>query len=198
MAIHAVKIEMGNFAAAARLMRLPAAPTVLVFMLDNSQIEKIMHALTLRDRRAERRADWLERGFERIHRREGALLAYRQDRLAKDPGAAALAETIWQEYTTRSHGRAKGGDPTGPGSQLKAMLASLGLRPAPGCRCNARAAEMDARGPDWCERNVGVIVGWLREEAERAGMPFVEIAARLIVRRAIRASQKAKSRRKAD
>lgn len=70
------------------------------------------------------------------------------------------------------------------------MLSTLGIRPAPGCKCNARAAEMDARGPEWCEANIDMIIGWLREEAERSKLPFVEIAARLLIRRAIRAAKK--------
>jgi hypothetical protein len=39
--------------------------------------------------------------------------------------------------------------------------------------------------PGWCEANVDTIVGWLREQAEARGLPFLDIAGRLLVRRAI-------------
>ena len=48
---------------------------------------------------------------------------------------------------------------------------------------------MDRReqdSPGWCEANIDTIVGWLREQAEARGLPFLEIAAKMLVRRAIR------------
>ena len=44
---------------------------------------------------------------------------------------------------------------------------------------------MDANGCDWCEANIEEIVGWLRESAAERGLPFVDIAGRVLVRRAI-------------
>jgi hypothetical protein len=46
---------------------------------------------------------------------------------------------------------------------------------------------MDAKGCDWCESPEGMaeIMGFLRESAEERGLPFVDIAARVLVRRAI-------------
>ena len=52
----------------------------------------------------------------------------------------------------------------------------------------ARAAEMDRREqetPGWCEANLDTIVGWLREQAEARGLPFLDVAGRMLVRRAI-------------
>jgi hypothetical protein len=49
---------------------------------------------------------------------------------------------------------------------------------------------MDARGVAWCERNIDTIVGWLREEATKRKLPFVDIAGRLLVKRAIRNARK--------
>ncbi len=49
---------------------------------------------------------------------------------------------------------------------------------------------MDARGCDWCEENLDAIVGWLREEAEKRGLPFIDVAGRLLVRRAIKNARK--------
>ena len=76
----------------------------------------------------------------------------------------------------------------GPGTELKKMLATIGIKAEPGCKCNARAAEMDRMEkafPGWCEANIDLIVGWLREEATKRGLPFVDAAGTVIVRRAI-------------
>jgi hypothetical protein len=45
---------------------------------------------------------------------------------------------------------------------------------------------MDAMGPDWCAENIATIVGWLKEEADRRGLPFSGVAADLLVRFSIR------------
>jgi len=79
--------------------------------------------------------------------------------------------------------------PPGPGTILKKMLARLGLRVRPGCKCNQRAAQMDRLGPDWCERNIDTILDWLEEEAAPRRIPFSRTAARAVVRYAIRWSR---------
>jgi len=81
---------------------------------------------------------------------------------------------------------------SGPGTELKKLLAKVGITATPDCACNARAAEMDRQGVEWCEANVDTIVGWLREQAQARGLPFLDLAGRLLVRRAI-----ANARRKA-
>jgi hypothetical protein len=73
----------------------------------------------------------------------------------------------------------------GPGTELKKLLARVGITAAPDCACNDRAAEMDRQGVEWCEANLDTIVGWLREQAEARGLPFLDVAGRLLVRRAI-------------
>ena len=73
----------------------------------------------------------------------------------------------------------------GPGTELKKLLAKVGITSTPHCSCNARAAEMDRQGIEWCENNLDTIVGWLREQAETRGLPFLDVAGRLLVRRAI-------------
>jgi hypothetical protein len=45
--------------------------------------------------------------------------------------------------------------------------------------------------PGWCEANLDKIVGWLREQAEARGLPFLDLAGRLLVRRAIQNARKA-------
>ena len=73
----------------------------------------------------------------------------------------------------------------GVGTELKAMLAKFWIKSAPGCHCDHRARIMDAEGPDWCEQNLKTILAWLKEEADRRKLPFLESAARLLIRRAI-------------
>lgn len=74
----------------------------------------------------------------------------------------------------------------GPGTILMSMLAMLGIRPVAGCQCKARARMMDVNGGAWCLGHIAEIVGWLKEEAKRARLPFFAPAAELMVRRAIR------------
>jgi hypothetical protein len=85
----------------------------------------------------------------------------------------------------------------GPGTELKKLLARVGITAdAIDCSCNARADEMDRQeqqSPGWCEANLDIIVGWLREQAEARGLPFLDIAGRLLVRRAIRNARKSSS-----
>jgi hypothetical protein len=97
--------------------------------------------------------------------------------------------------TNRHLGGANGGNShsDGPGTELKKLLATVGITASPTCSCNARAAEMNARGVDWCKANIDTIVGWLREEAAKRGLPFLDAAGRLLVRRAIRNARKAAS-----
>jgi hypothetical protein len=45
---------------------------------------------------------------------------------------------------------------------------------------------MDRQGGQWCEANIDIIVGWLREQATARGLPFLDAAGRMLVRRAIR------------
>ena len=71
------------------------------------------------------------------------------------------------------------------GTELKKLLASFGIVDN-GCRlCMERAGLLNAAGPDWVEQNIDIPVGWLREQAAARGLPFLDIAGRLLVRRAI-------------
>ena len=76
----------------------------------------------------------------------------------------------------------------GPGTELKALLRYIGIVATPNCSCNARAATMDeneAREPGWCAANTDTILEWLKEQADARSLPFVKIAAKLLVKRAI-------------
>lgn len=78
----------------------------------------------------------------------------------------------------------------GPGTKLKNLLNYIGIVPVGNCKCNARAKVMDIYGPDWCEKNIDMIVGWLREESSKRKLPFVQWVAKKIVMLAIRQSKK--------
>jgi len=71
------------------------------------------------------------------------------------------------------------------GSELKKLLSKIGIAEKQNCSCNKHAKAMDAAGPDWCEQNIATIVGWLRDEAVRRRLPFVETAGKALVKLAI-------------
>ncbi len=73
----------------------------------------------------------------------------------------------------------------GAGTELKNLIARFGLKPGLNCKCGQHIREMDTKGAEWCEQNIDTINGWLREEAERAHLPFTQIGATLLIRRAI-------------
>jgi hypothetical protein len=81
----------------------------------------------------------------------------------------------------------------GPGTELRKMLASIGIHPrGEKCKCNEHAHEMDRRGADWCEENLESILDWLEAEAKTRGylgMLFVRGAARVVVKTAIARSR---------
>ncbi len=81
----------------------------------------------------------------------------------------------------------------GPGTELKKLLSRVGITASPDCSCNARARTMDERGCDWCEANLDEIVGWLREESAKRGLPFIDMAGRMLVKRAIKNARKAEA-----
>jgi hypothetical protein len=78
----------------------------------------------------------------------------------------------------------------GAGTELKNLIGKFGLKPGLNCKCGQHIREMDAKGTDWCEQNIDTINGWLREEAERAHLPFTQIGATLLIRRAISNARK--------
>lgn len=82
---------------------------------------------------------------------------------------------------------------SGPGTELSKLLKRFGIEPTPTCACRAKAAQMDAWGPGECERpeRIAEVVAVMRAEAEARGLPFLDVAGRLLVRRAIRNARKA-------
>lgn len=84
-------------------------------------------------------------------------------------------------------------DETGVGTQLKRLLGKIGIKATPTCSCNAKARHMDAMGIQWCEQNIDTIVGWLKEEAQNRKLPFIDMAGKMLVNRAISAAKKAQT-----
>ena len=71
------------------------------------------------------------------------------------------------------------------------LLAKFGISAdEPGCECKSRAALMDAKGCEWVDANVDTVVGWLREEAAKRGLPFIDAAGKMLVREAVRRARK--------
>ena len=83
--------------------------------------------------------------------------------------------------------------PSGPGTELSRLLKRFGIEPTPTCACRAKAAEMDSWGPDECSKpeRIDEVVAVMREEAEARGLPFLDAAGRMLVRRAIRNARRA-------
>jgi hypothetical protein len=74
---------------------------------------------------------------------------------------------------------------SGAGTELKKLLNKIGIKASPTCSCNKRAISMDKNGIQWCEDNIDTIVGWLKEEATKRKLPFIEYAAKMLIKRAI-------------
>jgi len=75
----------------------------------------------------------------------------------------------------------------GPGTELSKLLKRFVIEPTPTCACRAKAAQMDEWGPDECSKpeRIDEVVAVMRAEATARGLPFIDIAGRMLVRRAI-------------
>jgi hypothetical protein len=80
--------------------------------------------------------------------------------------------------------------PNGPGSVLSGMLKTLGINPTPNCSCRQNAINMNIKGPDWCEQNMDTIIGWLKDESTKRNLPFIDMVARAMVKKAIKTSRR--------
>lgn len=127
--------------------------------------------------------------FEARCRERGYTLDEVRECIVSEDGDAITVDELHAAYP-RERKAGQEVSSSGPGTELKKLLATVGIKPTPTCSCTARAREMDARGCDWCEENIDMIVGWLREEATSRKLPFVDAAGRLLVRRAIRNARK--------
>jgi hypothetical protein len=83
-----------------------------------------------------------------------------------------------------------GGPPPGAGTEMKALLAKIGIVASPTCSCNKRAKVMDEKGCDWCEEHIEEIDGWLAEEAKKRKLPYLSLAGKALIHLAIRRARK--------
>ena len=85
----------------------------------------------------------------------------------------------------------------GPGTELSKLLKRFGIEPTPTCACRAKANEMDAWGCDECSKpeRIEEVVDVMRQEAKARGLPFLDMAGRMLVRRAIANARKAEAKR---
>ena len=85
----------------------------------------------------------------------------------------------------------------GPGTELSKLLKRFGIEPTPTCSCRAKAAQMDAWGPDECSKpeRIDEVVAVMRAEAAARGLPFLDLPARLLVKRAMSNARKAEASR---
>lgn len=81
-------------------------------------------------------------------------------------------------------------NPNHPGTILSKMIKSVGIQMTDSCSCKRHALEMNDYGNDWCESNLDIVVGWLRDEAKNRNLPFIDAIGKLLVGRAIKKSRK--------
>ncbi len=81
-------------------------------------------------------------------------------------------------------------NPNHPGTILSKMIKSVGIQMTDSCSCKRHALKMNEEGNDWCEYNMDTVVGWLRDEAKKRNLPFIDAIGKLLVGRAIKKSRK--------
>ena len=97
--------------------------------------------------------------------------------------------TIDETHPNFPHPRGERQPACASGAELKKLLSRIGIHAAPTCGCNARAAHMDYMGCDWVRANMDLVVGWLEEESQKRGLPFIRAAGRALVNLAIRRAE---------
>ena len=78
---------------------------------------------------------------------------------------------------------------SGPGTELKALLAKVGIHATPTCKCNKMARQMDAWGQESLD-HIEEIVDVMEETARKRKLPFLRTAGRILVRQACRIAKK--------
>jgi len=97
-------------------------------------------------------------------------------KIAERRSGQGLVVVVPQNPTTQSQPTkqrqerryAKQPEASGPGTELKNLLASIGLTPQ-GCNCNSRVQQMNKWGIEGCRQNREAIINWLREEEKKRG-----------------------------
>jgi hypothetical protein len=72
--------------------------------------------------------------------------------------------------------------PSGPGTELKKLLATIGIHATPTCSCNKMAKQMDAWGPVESLNHIEEIVDVMEQTAKKRKLPFVRTAGKTLVR----------------
>jgi hypothetical protein len=107
-------------------------------------------------------------------------------------------DTEHQAYPSRSVAQPQEQEqPTGgPGTELSKLLKRFGISPTPTCSCRAKAAEMDRWGCDEAAKpeRIDEVVAVMRAEAAARGLPFLDVAGRVLVRRAIANARREEAR----
>jgi hypothetical protein len=79
---------------------------------------------------------------------------------------------------------------SGPGTELKALLATIGIVASPTCKCNKMARQMDQWGPDESLAHMEEIVDVMEETAKARKLPFLRAVAKQLIRLAVRRARK--------
>jgi hypothetical protein len=74
---------------------------------------------------------------------------------------------------------------SGPGTELRNLLAELGIRAQNACGCKSMAEKMDRLGPERCRHNQRHIVAYLKRRARKSGWLTKLTAARAAFERGI-------------
>lgn len=82
---------------------------------------------------------------------------------------------------------------SGPGTELKALLAKFGIHASPTCGCNAMAKKMNQWGEASLE-HIDEIVDVMQETAKARGLPFIRAVGAQLVKTAVRRWKKANSK----
>lgn len=84
----------------------------------------------------------------------------------------------------------------GAGSELKALLSSMGIHASSTCSCNKMASKMDEWGPDESLNHIEEIVDVMQATAKKRGLPFFRLAGKTLVRIACHRARKKANRDK--
>lgn len=120
---------------------------------------------------------------------EAAALLVKKDLgkiLEIDHASSLFIEILpWIPQVLNQRTMPQGGAASGPGTELKKLLARIGITASPTCPCNERARQMDSWGPEECLKRLNEISGWLAEEASKRKLPYIPAMGKALIRRAV-------------
>jgi hypothetical protein len=97
--------------------------------------------------------------------------------------------TIDERHPAYPRRRTESSGHLGPGTELKALLAKIGIHASPTCGCNKMAKQMDVWGQESLN-HIEEIVDVMEETAKMRKLPFLRTAGRILVRQACRIARK--------